>query len=64
MGGKEAVRKVREIDPSVKVIVSSGYYTDPVMANFKEYGFKGVVPKPYQVEELGKVVKEVLSNSA
>jgi len=61
MGGKEAVIKIKEVDPSAKVIVSSGYYTDPVLANFKDYGFDGVAPKPYQVEELGKVVKEVIS---
>jgi len=64
MGGKDAVVKIRELDPSAKVIVSSGYYTDPVLANFKAYGFDGVVPKPYQVEELGTVVKEVLTGAA
>ncbi len=63
MGGKEAVIKIKEMDPSAKVIVSSGYYTDPVMANFKAYGFDGVVPKPYQVEELGKAVKDVVTGS-
>jgi len=63
MGGKEAVIKIKEMDPSAKVIVSSGYYTDPVMANFKAYGFDGVVPKPYQVEELGMVVKDVVTGS-
>jgi len=64
IGGKEAVRILREEDPSIRAIVSSGYYTDPVLANFREYGFDGVVPKPYQVEELGKAVKEVLSDTA
>lgn len=63
MGGKEAVRKLREIDPAARVIVSSGYFTDPVMANFREYGFDGVVPKPYQIEELGRAVKEVLTQN-
>lgn len=61
MGGKEAVVQIKQLDPSAKVIVSSGYYTDPVLANFMDYGFDGVVPKPYQVEELGKAVKEVIS---
>ena len=60
MGGKEAVRKLKEMDPDARVIVSSGYFTDPVMANFREYGFDGVVPKPYQIEELGRAVKGVL----
>ena len=45
MGGKECIGKLREIDPEVKAIVSSGYSNDPVMSNFREYGFRGVVPK-------------------
>lgn len=64
MGGKDAVTKIRQLDPAAKVIVSSGYYTDPVLAHFKDYGFVGVVPKPYQLDELGKVVKDVISAPA
>ncbi|HBI15578.1 MAG TPA: hypothetical protein DDY20_08715 [Desulfobulbaceae bacterium] len=61
MGGKDAVRKLKEMDPAARVIVSSGYYSDPVMANYSEYGFDGVAPKPYKLEDLGRVVKEVLT---
>ncbi len=60
MGGKEAIEKLLKIDPDIKAIVSSGYFNDPVMANFKDYGFSGVVPKPYDIDELGKAVKEVI----
>jgi CheY-like chemotaxis protein len=60
MGGKECIRRLRELDPKVKAIVSSGYSLDPVMANFREYGFSGVIPKPYLVEELARVLEEVL----
>lgn len=60
MGGKKAIQKLKEIDPEVRAIVSSGYYNDPIMSNFKEYGFKGVVVKPYKIEELSKVLHEVL----
>jgi len=59
MGGREAVKKLLEIDPKAKVIVSSGYSNDPVMSAFREYGFKGVAAKPYDINELGKVLKEV-----
>jgi len=62
MGGKEAIRRLREFDPGVKAIVSSGYSYDPVMANFREYGFSGVIPKPYVMEELGRVLGEVIAN--
>lgn len=60
MGGKEAVRKLAEIDPEVKAIVSSGYSDDPVMADFRKYGFSNVVAKPYNIKELGDALYEVL----
>ena len=62
MGGKDAVKRLIQIDPDVKAIVSSGYSNDPVMAHFKEYGFKGIVHKPYNIEELSKELKKI-SNS-
>ena len=60
MGGKEAINKLLEIDPEVKAIVSSGYSDDPVLANFQEYGFKGMMPKPFESLSLSKVLHEVL----
>ncbi|MCJ7773707.1 MAG: ATP-binding protein, partial [Desulfobacterales bacterium] len=60
MGGKEAVKRLLEIDPEIKAIVSSGYSDDPVLANFQEYGFKGMMPKPFESQSLGKVLHEVL----
>lgn len=63
MGGKEAVQELLVQDPSAKVIVSSGYSNDPIMANCQRYGFKATVVKPFQVNDLKKVVQEVLSRS-
>jgi two-component system cell cycle sensor histidine kinase/response regulator CckA len=63
MGGKEAVKRLREIDPLVKAIVSSGYSDDPVMANYAEYGFSGVVSKPYTIHKLGETLRKVLAGS-
>ena len=60
MGGKEAIKKLLEIDPEVKAIVSSGYSDDPVLSNFQEYGFKGVMPKPFDPRSLAKVLHGVL----
>jgi CheY-like chemotaxis protein len=59
MGGKEAVNKLREIDPEVKAVVSSGYSTDPIMADYRAYGFSGVVAKPYHAGELEKTLRNV-----
>ncbi len=60
MGGKEAVQELLNIDPSAKVIVSSGYSNDPIMANFKEYGFCSAIGKPYKLQELSKVISQFL----
>ncbi len=60
MGGREAVRKVLEIHPAARVIVSSGYANNPVMADFRQYGFQGVVSKPYVLATLSQTVQQVL----
>ena len=61
MGGKEAIVKLLEIDPQAKAIVSSGYSNDPIMADCMQYGFSGVVTKPYSVKNLSEVLLEVLN---
>ena len=60
MGGREAIEQLLEIDPEVKAVVSSGYSEDPVLAHFQEYGFKGMMPKPFESLSLSKVLHEVL----
>jgi CheY-like chemotaxis protein len=60
MGGLEAFSAMRMIAPEVKGIVSSGYSSDPVMSNYREYGFTGVLKKPYMFNELGRLIKEIL----
>ena len=60
MGGRETVQKLLEIDPAAKVIVSSGYSNDPVMADYQNYGFCGVLPKPYKIEEVNQILHALL----
>ena len=60
MGGKETIKKLKETDPEVKAIVSSGYSGDPVLAYYREYGFAGIIPKPFESKLLSKVLYEVL----
>jgi len=61
MGGKEAIKRLKEKDPCARVIVSSGYSDDPVLQGFREYGFSGVVAKPYGMDDLAEVIRSVLS---
>jgi signal transduction histidine kinase/ActR/RegA family two-component response regulator len=60
MGGVEAAAKLKELDPSLKLIVSSGYSDAPVMSHFAEYGFDAVILKPWTVKEMSDVLRRVL----
>ncbi len=60
MGGKEAILKIKEIDPAVCAIVSSGYSNDPVMAQYQEYGFANAISKPFQFQELAQILQDTL----
>jgi PAS domain S-box-containing protein len=59
MGGREAVKILRDIEPAVQVIVSSGFSDDPIMSRFAENGFSGVLTKPYRLEDLEKVLSRI-----
>lgn len=61
MGGKEAIQKLLTIDPQAKVIVSSGYSNDPIMADYARYGFCGVLPKPYKTVDLQRLLHNVVT---
>lgn len=61
MGGREAIAQLRRLDPKVRAIVSSGYSSDPVLANFREHGFCGVAAKPYEMSGLARVLREALA---
>jgi len=63
MGGKEAIQELLKIDPEVCAIVSSGYSNDTTMANYKEFGFKGVIAKPYKIEELIDLFQQILTKN-
>jgi len=60
VGGVEAVRQLLTHDVNVKAIVSSGYAHDPIMADFQKWGFCGVIAKPYRIEELSRVLRDVI----
>jgi signal transduction histidine kinase/sensor domain CHASE-containing protein/ActR/RegA family two-component response regulator len=63
MGGKDAIKKLLEIDPRAKAIVASGYSEDPVMANYASYGFSAALYKPYRIEDLISAIKRLTQPS-
>jgi len=62
MGGKETIIELKKIDPNVKAIISSGYSSDPVILEYKKYGFCGAINKPYRIEEISQIIKQVLDD--
>ena len=64
MGGSEAMEELLAIDPNIKAIVSSGYANNPIMSEFRRYGFVDVISKPYKLEELSVAVVRALKNKS
>ena len=60
MGGQEAAARILELDPEARTVVCSGYSDDPIMAEFRNHGFRGVVAKPYDIGELSRVLAQVI----
>ena len=64
MGAKEIIKKLRELDPNVKAIVTSGYLNDPVMEDFRAFGFDGTIPKPFDLGQFSEALHQVMHEGA
>ncbi len=60
LGGEETFAVLRDLDPDVRAIVSSGYDNEEMAKQYLDMGFCGYLTKPYRVTDLGKVLKAVL----
>jgi DNA-binding NtrC family response regulator len=61
MGGIETVARIKEIDPGVQAIATTGHYQESLTDEYKKYGFVGILPKPYILKELLEVIDRVIS---
>ncbi len=62
MGGKETAGELKKIDPGIRIVVTSGYSTDAIMAEHEKHGFHGVIVKPYNVKDLSAVLSRVMND--
>jgi len=60
MGGKEVIQQLKEFDPAVKAIVSSGYTNDPVVMDYAGHGFSGRLSKPYKINDMKAILEQLL----
>jgi len=60
MGGRDAIKELLAIDSNAQVFVSSGSPDDPVVVNFKEYGFAGVLAKPFDLQSMQRTLTPLL----
>jgi CheY-like chemotaxis protein len=60
MGGREAIGKLKELDPSVKAIVSSGYTNDPCVQDYAGFGFAGKLAKPYKINDMKILLEQLI----
>jgi len=62
MGGAETMKRLYEMDHGVKAVVTSGYADNPIVQDFKKYNFSGMIAKPYNIDELVRVIESVMAD--
>jgi two-component system cell cycle sensor histidine kinase/response regulator CckA len=60
MGGSEAYDRMKEINPNIKVLLSSGYSIDGQATEILERGCNGFIQKPFNINDLSEKIREIL----
>jgi CheY-like chemotaxis protein len=60
LGGKETIDLLRNFDPAIKAVISSGFTDDPVVKDFSHYGFSERLTKPYNIHEMKNLLEKVI----
>ncbi|MCB9831630.1 MAG: response regulator [Planctomycetes bacterium] len=60
MGGLEASRQLLQLDPSARIIVTSGYSKDETFARHEDHGFRARLPKPFSSDDLSRALARAL----
>ena len=60
LGGRDVIGLLMIIDPDVRALISTGMMNDPIVENYRAYGFCGLVPKPFTVEELSESLEKAM----
>ncbi len=61
IGGEYTIKQLREIDPDAKAIVFSGNHNDPILADYKKYGFDAAMTKPFKIDEIREILQNLIN---
>lgn len=59
-GARQTIKELIKLDPKVCALVSSGYMDDPIVLNYKHYRFSGILPKPYDMDEVDATLQNII----
>jgi len=62
MGGLDALKKLRALNPSVYAIMASGASVDNMLASYKAHGFNAVLPKPFRLQDITECMQNIPSS--
>jgi CheY-like chemotaxis protein len=64
MGGEEAFERLRAIHPEMKMLLSSGFYKSEQIERMLQTGRAGFIQKPYRIQELSRMLENMLAQNA
>ncbi|MCA9703482.1 MAG: response regulator, partial [Methanolinea sp.] len=60
MGGLETMKVLQEINPDVAAVLSTGFSDDSKVGDLRQLGFRGVLPKPYRIDDIRELLGELV----
>lgn len=60
MGGIPTMAQLFNVDPKVKAVIYTGYSADPILENYRLYGFQGTLPKPYAIKDMAALIRQLV----
>ena len=64
MDGHETFRRLKQIDPTIKVLISSGYGIDEIASDMLVLGCDDFIQKPFDMYQVSKMIRNVLDGNS
>jgi len=60
INGEETANRLLQINPKIKIVISSGFSNLSIITDYRKHGIKAVLLKPYNVNKLKKLLNEII----